>query len=96
MNFLQRTKYHNIPEGSYTAIENNKDGNCLYESVLDAARHWLPVSHDLSRLFPGNVSRNRPKRHAVQLRQHLSFYLSLQLEEATSRTNMTEQRKVTK
>lgn len=82
MNLLENTQFSNVPQQSFRQVENNADGNCMYEAVLDAARYWLHPSHDLCRLFPGKMSTSRSKTHARLMRRHLSFYLQLQLEEA--------------
>ena len=46
-NLLEGTQYGHIPRLRFEQIENNQDGNCLYESVLHAALDTLPHDHAL-------------------------------------------------
>ena len=80
-NLLVGTKYADVPTQRFVQIENNADGDCFYEAVLDAASRSLPPEHALNRLVedrlderrpPTRIARQkRPKWHQRALRDEL-------------------------
>ena len=75
-NYLKDTIFEEFPSKRFKVVDNLGDGNCLYDAVLDSARMWnLPPEMDIVRLFPGNISRRRPREHQRLMRKQLVSFL---------------------
>ena len=71
VNMLQGTIFDGVDEIPFKEIENHGDGNCLYESVLDSAYHWLPSHHILNTYNTGRRSTQRNLLDQKSLRSQL-------------------------
>lgn len=60
---------------AYNTVENNRDGNCLYESILDSAYYNLPRDHELNKMYPGKCSTSRSTKDQLHLRNECRKWL---------------------
>ena len=92
-NFLVGTNFHWVTELNFVEFENNADGDCLYESILDSAYHYIHADHDLKRLFgqQDNIGQSRDKEDAESLKRQLGTYIDILRITEPSRSGILEE-----